>query len=400
MSYSPVAGTTNGSLGDYPVEPMPLDVQELQNLYGAAAHNGGDTVYNLADTFFRSNFHALWDSGGNDTLDASGVGSAVTLDLHEGTRSDIGVRIGTYAILDGAPSSGAYTSTLAIANAAHIENATGSNFNDTLIGNEGDNVLIGGRGDDRIDGGAGTDCATYSGTIANFKIEKIGDVVYVTDRQGGQGTDALTGVEKLRFQDLSVDLTVQDAAAAASGARLHAVVELYVGFFNRVPDAEGLNFWLNQMDRGMSTAQVADAFYSSAQQFSSLTGYSSTMTDDDFVRVIYKNVLGRSEVDAGGLAFWSHALADGTATRGALLDSILNSAHTFAGNAQYGWVADLLDNKYEVGKVFAVDMGLTFNTSAESITRGMQIAAAVTPTDTHAALELIGVAAQDVAIFG
>lgn len=398
MSYSPVAGTSNGSLTQYPIEPMPLDVQELQNLYGAAAHNGGDTVYNLADGFFRSNFHALWDSGGIDTLDASTVGNAVTLDLHAGTRSDIGVRIGSYALFDGAPSYGTYTSTLALTNTAHIENATGSRFNDTLIGNELDNVLIGGGGDDRIDGGMGADTAAYSGSIANFKIEKVGDVVYLTDRQGGQGTDALTGVEKLSFQDMSVDLTVQDVAAAVSGARLQAVVELYVGFFNRVPDAQGLNYWLNQMNHGMTTDQVADAFYSAGLQFSSVTGYTEAMTNEDFIRVIYKNVLGRSSVDSDGLAYWSGALARGTETRDSLVQSIMHDAHTFEGNPQYGWVADLLSNKFEVGKLFAVDMGLTFNTPEASISRGMEIAAAVTPTDTFAAVQLIGVEAYDLSM--
>jgi len=398
MSYSPVAGTSKGSLSQYPIEPMALDVQALQTLYGAAAHNAGNTVYDLADASFRTNFRALWDSDGIDTLDASRVGKGVTLDLHDGARSDIGVTVSSYAIFNGTPSYGSYTSTLSLANGAHIENAMGSAFNDVLLGNELDNIFVGEGGDDRIDGGAGIDTAVYSGSIANFSIQKYGDAIYVTDRQSGQGTDALTGIEKLRFQDLSVDLTVQDAAAAVSQARLHAVVELYVGFFNRVPDAEGLHFWLNQMNQGMTTAKIADAFYSAALQYSDLTGYSSAMTNEDFVKVIYRNVLGRTSVDDEGLAYWSGALAQGTESRGSLLESILYSAHTFEGNAQYGWVADLLNNKYEVGKVFAVDMGLTWNTAEQSISKGMEIAAAVTPTDTHAALELIGVAEQDVTL--
>lgn len=398
MSYSPVAGNSNGSLSKYPTEPMPLDVQALQALYGAAANNAGDTLYDLADASFRAGFRALWDSAGIDTLDASRVGNAVMLDLHAGSRSDIGAAVKSYSYVNGTWNTGVYTATLALTNGTKIENAVGSASGDTLLGNDLDNMLIGAGGDDAIDGGAGVDTAGYSGSIANFKIEKVGNAIHVTDRQSGQGTDTLTNVEKLRFQDMSVDLTVQDAAAAVSAARLHAVVELYVGFFNRVPDAEGLNYWLGQMNQGMTTAQVADAFYNAALQFSSLTGYTSTMTNEDFVKVIYKNVLGRSTVDADGLAYWSGALAKGTETRGSLLDSILNSAHTFEGNATYGWVADLLDNKYEVGKVFAVDMGLTWNTSEQSITKGMEIAAAVTATDTHAALQLIGVATQDLMI--
>lgn len=397
MSYSPVVGSNQGSLTLYPVEPMALDVQMLQNLYGAASHNAGNTVHDLAGGDFR-NFRALWDSAGIDTLDASRVASGVTLDLRPGARSDVGVDIGSYALFNGTPSYGSYSATLALANGTWIENAVGSAHGDTLLGNALDNVFIGAGGDDRIDGSWGTDTAAYAGTIANFRIEKAGGAIYVTDRQGGQGTDVLTGVEKLRFQDMSVDLTVQDVAAAVSGARLQAVVELYVGFFNRVPDAEGLAYWLNQMNQGMTTEQVADAFYGAALQFSSVTGYSAAMTNEDFVKVIYNNVLGRSSVDAEGLAYWSGALAQGTEMRGSLLEAILHSAHSFEGDAQYGWVADLLSNKFEVGKLFAVDMGLTFNSSEESISRGMEIAAAVTPTDTYAAVQLIGVAAHDLAI--
>lgn len=399
MSYSPVAGNKSGSLSAYPTEPMALDVQALQSLYGAASNNAGDTAYNLADASFRTSFRALWDSAGIDTLDASRVGSAVLLDLHAGARSDIGAQVKSYAYTgNNTWDTGVYTSTLALTNGTQIENAVGTAYADTLLGNALDNMLIGAGGDDWLDGGAGTDTAGYNGSIANFKIEKVGNNIQVTDRQSGQGTDILSNVEKVRFQDLSVDLTVQDAAAAVSGARLKAVVELYVGFFNRVPDAEGLNYWLGQMNQGMTTAKVADAFYNSALEFSHLTGYSSGMTNEDFVKVIYKNVLGRSDPDAEGLAYWSKSLANGTESRGSLLDSILNSAHSFEGNATYGWVADLLDNKYEVGKVFAVDMGLTYNTSEQSITKGMQIAAAVTATDTHAALELIGVATHDLSI--
>jgi serralysin len=398
MSYSPVAGASNGSLSKYPAEPMALDIAALQSLYGAASHNADNTRYNLADGSFQSGFRVLWDSAGLDTLDASAVGTAVTLDLRAGAHSDIGVHVNGSGYVAGTLSSTVYTSTLTIAPGVQIESAIGGAFNDRVIDNDGMNLLAGGAGDDTLDGGSGIDTAAFTGSIANFKVEKNGDTIHVTDRLGGQGTDYLVDIEKLRFQDLSVDLTVQDAAAV-SAARLQAVVELYVGFFNRVPEAEGLGFWLAQMNAGMTTTQVAEYFYQCALQYSTLTGYTAAMTNADFVGVIYKNVLGRSSVDAEGLAFWSNALADGTQTRGSLLEAILGSAHTYHGDAQYGYVADLLNNKFEVGKTFAVDMGLTWNTPEQSIQKGMEIAAAVTSTDIDAALHLIGVAPQDLTGF-
>jgi Ca2+-binding RTX toxin-like protein len=66
--------------------------------------------------------------------------------------------------------------------------------------------------------------------------------------------------------------------------------------------------------------------------------------------VFYKNVLGRAEgADAGGLSYWNGKLADGSSTRWSLAQDILASAHTFKGNATYGYVADLLDNSMPEG---------------------------------------------------
>jgi hypothetical protein len=51
----------------------------------------------------------------------------------------------------------------------------------------------------------------------------------------------------------------------------------------------------------------------------------------------------------------------------------------------------LLDNKALVSQQLAVRAGLNFATPEESITRGMSIARAITPTDTSVALALVGV---------
>jgi len=76
---------------------------------------------------------------------------------------------------------------------------------------------------------------------------------------------------------------------------------------------------------------------------------------------------------------------------GSLVSTILASAHSFKGDATYGWVADLPDNKIAVAHPFSVTLGLTYNTADASISNGMAIAAAATSTSTAAALALIGV---------
>ena len=150
--------------------------------------------------------------------------------------------------------------------------------------------------------------------------------------------------------------------------------------------------WLGQSKAGMSTNAIAEAFYGAGVQYSSLTGFSSAMTNADFVNVVYKNVLGRAGgADAGGLAYWTGELASGRATRGTLVSTMLDSAHTFKGDATWGWVANLLDNKITVAKQVAVDWGLNYLTPEASVSNGMAIAKAVTPTDISAAIALVGI---------
>jgi hypothetical protein len=70
-----------------------------------------------------------------------------------------------------------------------IENVTGSDFNDRLIGDAGDNVLTGGAGDDIMKGKGGND--TYYGGFGNDTIR--GDAG-VDSIHGDQGSDTLLGL--------------------------------------------------------------------------------------------------------------------------------------------------------------------------------------------------------------
>ena len=264
---------------------------------------------------------------------------------------------------------------------------------DVEIVQYGDTELVTGTaGDKVIDGGDGTDVYAATGTISNFSVTKTSSGYVVVDKRGTDGTDTLLNFESIRFTDKTMNLTVQAKAALTETAVVTRLVELYVSFFNRIPDADGMSYWIDQMNAGQTTNQIAEAFYNAGINYSSLTGFSATMSNADFINVIYKNVLGRADgADAGGLAYWKASLESGAATRGSLVTDILNSAHTFKGDATWGWVADLLDNKNVVAKKFSIDLGLNFITPEESISQGMALASAVTSTDTSAAIALMGV---------
>ena len=270
----------------------------------------------------------------------------------------------------------------------------GQDGNDELQGGAGLDLFKGGAGNDTLFGDGGFDSAYYDSNRVNFTQSKVGEVTIFADNLGLEGTDQLTSIERAYFTDYSVNLTVKSKSAVSNIASsdLQQLQELYVAFFNRVPDADGLEYWIGQFNSGQSINQIAESFYNSGIAFSELTGISAGMTNTSFINVVYNNVLGRSSgADPEGLSFWTSALQSGAETKATLVASIITSAHQFKGDAQWGWVADLLDNKVEVANLFSVEYGLNNLTSAESISNGIAIAAAVTPTDTTAAIELIGI---------
>lgn len=234
---------------------------------------------------------------------------------------------------------------------------------------------------------------TFAGARGSYTITKSGGTFTVTSNTDAGDTTTVTEAQSLRFADMTVNLVVGDKARMLGSADLKMLIELYVAFFNRVPDADGLAYWIDQFKAGRSIAQIADGFYGAAILYSSLTGYDAGMSDSDFVRIIYKNVLGRSGTTAppdDDVRYWASRLSDGRDSKGSLIVTMLTSAHSFAGNATWGWVAQLLDNKVAVADYFALQQGLNYNSPSESISRTLSIAGAVTPTDTSAAKNLVG----------
>ena len=119
--------------------PTVFDIATIQHIYGAnMSFQTGNNSYSL----LTDRYEAIWDAGGNDTITAAGLNGNVTINLNSGT--NLSSQSGSY---------GGYL----IAYDANIENATGGNGNDTLIGNSLGNWIEGGNGNDTIEGGGGND---------------------------------------------------------------------------------------------------------------------------------------------------------------------------------------------------------------------------------------------------
>lgn len=205
--------------------------------------------------------------------------------------------------------------------------------NDTIKGSSGDDILYGYGGNDIIDGGKGFDTVRYSGSMANYQIERIADGWTVTDLKGSGGTDTLRNVEVVEFGDkvfLPVDIN------GPSGQ----IARLYQAALDRAPDVAGLNYWGYQMDKGASLASLAGAFVQSSE-FKSL--YGADPSNAQLVGEFYQHILHR-EGDKGGLDFWTGLLDSHKLSVAQVLAAISDSPENVELSAQLigkGLVVDL-----------------------------------------------------------
>jgi hypothetical protein len=271
----------------------------------------------------------------------------------------------------------------------------GGSLPDLLRGGAGNDTLRGGDGPDTLFGGEGTDTVQFAGTRAQYDLARAGVGVTSQDTVPFRdGFDTASEVEALRFSDMNVDLTIGARSTLIPAASLKTLQELYVGFFNRIPEAQGLGYWIDAMAAGATLADVANQFYGAGLQFGV---FSDTMTDAQFVSAAYANVLARP---AGGatapsqadIDFWVARLVSGAYTEGTMVLAMINDVHTwFENDATWGFVAALLNNKAAVSNYYAVEQGLSRNVQAENVTYGAEIAALITPVGINDAIQFIGV---------
>ena len=270
----------------------------------------------------------------------------------------------------------------------------GTSGNDALTGSSA--VFWGGAGNDTITGLSGANTSVYTGSAGQYTITNNAGVITVLDSNTSRdGTDTLSNIQHIQFTDFSINTTMKSEAAKLPTTTVNAIVELYVAYFARTPDATGLSYWIDKAAAGETLTAISKEFYNAGVQFSSLTGYSATMANSDFIKIVYTNVLGRSGATAppdADVAYWDNQIKIGATTKEGLIQTMLTAAHSFANDPTWGWVPKLLDNKISVGYQAAVTYGLDYNSSSDAITQGMAIAKAVTPTDTSIAVGLIGVA--------
>jgi len=281
MSYSDAPGHQDTGFSSlYPTTPMPLDIRALQYLYGPnTTYHTGDDTYTYHE---RGNYYeTIWDSGGIDTIQYDAATDGALIDLRAGNFSQLGDAV---ILSDGT----IQNDDVAIAYNVLIENAIGSAGNDTLIGNDANNTLTGGQGNDTLtgnagndtlDGGDGIDTVVLTGTRASYTSSSQNSGRVVMDSAAVEGTDLLTGIERLRFSDQNLAFDFGLNAAAGNTVRIIGAA-FDAPTIQRHPDYVGIGLGLFDSGQGMlAVCQIA-------------IGAMGSPANEDFVNTVYENVVG------------------------------------------------------------------------------------------------------------
>ncbi|MFK7834994.1 MAG: DUF4214 domain-containing protein [Sulfitobacter sp.] len=199
------------------------------------------------------------------------------------------------------------------------------------VGDAGQNGFFSNTGTDFIDAGAGLDTVRFGGTGAQYHIVR-GEADELAVRCTASGDwDFLVGVERLVFADGERAFDVDGIAGQA--------YRLYQAAFDRTPDTPGLGFWIDVLDAGDTTLDDAADFFMTSTEFAETYAPPASQAYDDFLTLLYNNVLDR-DPDQAGFAFWQQQQVNGI-TRAEVLvyfsESVENVAKTADATADGIW---------------------------------------------------------------
>jgi Ca2+-binding RTX toxin-like protein len=151
------------------------------------------------------------------------------------------------------------------------------------------------------------------------------------------------------------------------------IQELYIAYFGRAADPEGLNYWYTVVTNHTNNLNnAANQFANSAEAHAlyPFLSYPAVSNKEAFINSVYMNLFDRT-AEAGGLAYWTGVLtvyADGTSNAGDVIkgiatgaqgsdittitnkitvaqyysDACLNSGHVYSGSESAGFI-DMVD---------------------------------------------------------
>jgi predicted extracellular nuclease/2',3'-cyclic-nucleotide 2'-phosphodiesterase (5'-nucleotidase family) len=216
------------------------------------------------------------------------------------------------------------------------EQQYGTTGNDTIVGGDGADALFGGAGEDTLLAGEGGNTDATGGVIFrlyNALLDRNPEAGGFSDWLDTLGSDAdLLEIIRGILNSIEFNNGAGGAGANAAAAPLgnsDFVTLLYNNALDRAPDAGGLSFWVDLLNKGVSREQVTLNFVNSPEAIDKadydafpLANFAVT-NDGSAIFQLYDAAFDRGPDNAGFLA-WADRVDNG-ATAKELAEGFLNS---------------------------------------------------------------------------
>ena len=152
-----------------------------------------------------------------------------------------------------------------------------------------------------LHGGTGNDTAVFDGVSGNYTVQAHeGYVVVIAKAQPSQQM-VVINAESLAFSDTTVAIQTRDAETTLAG--------LYKETLGRQADYLGFDYWASMEKNGTSLGQIAIAILNSNESKAQHTlAFNGNNSND--IEVLYQGIYGRHS-EANGLAYWVNAMQEG-----------------------------------------------------------------------------------------
>ncbi len=162
---------------------------------------------------------------------------------------------------------------------------------------------------------------TYDGKFSDYQFYNKGDGVYQI--KSDSGYDDITGIPSLTFtgeattssfRDISSIVDIKGTFDQVTGLNTDdaKMFRLYSAAFSRLPDPDGLNYWISKYTSGEDDDRAVAQSFLASDEFSER--YGTNLSNAKYVETLYVNVLGR-DYDQVGYTYWLGNLNSGLETR-------------------------------------------------------------------------------------
>ena len=270
------------------------DILALQTLYGVPTYVE-DNIYDLRDMLYAStingytglindNIVTIYDNGGIDTVSLQNVFTYEKqyIDINSGAQS---------VIIDGT-----IHHYLTLTPDTAIENVIGSKADDTIVLNSLNN---------HIDGLNGYDTVIENGIDSQTRIDVFNNYIVIAGIDSG--FDVLQDVESLYVDNVNINLSSYERSLISYTDEKEAQIgRLYLSVLDRVADKEGLDYWMQNLNHGQTIQDIANSFLLSSE----FAVYNDNQTNEEFIDTLYQHVLFRT-ADSAGMEYWLDEIQTG-----------------------------------------------------------------------------------------